>query len=262
MSSRDRLVAALVALIVIAVFGWIELVSPERSKIAGAEAKVRSANQQLESARSALSQARDAQKRYSEAYAAIVALGKAVPASYEVPALVYEIEHAADGEHVKLVSLTSGGSSGSGAGSASATATAGAKSAGFTQLPLTFTFSGSFTDLYHLLRNLQALDSYSSAAGVSVSGRLLTIQSLTLAPGAQSASGAESTTAGAKKSAGSSEEMSGTITATAYVLPVGESLTAGATASAPSGSAGSPAGAGSGATATAAGQPATIKGLP
>jgi Tfp pilus assembly protein PilO len=254
MSSRDRLVAALVALLVIAVFGWIELVSPERSKIAGAEAKVRSANQQLESARSALSQARDAQKRYSEAYAAIVALGKAVPASYEVPALVYEIEHAADGEHVKLVSLTSGGSS--------ATATAGAKSAGFTQLPLTFTFSGSFTDLYRLLRNLQALDSYSSAAGVSVSGRLLTIQSLTLAPGAQSASGAESTTAGAKKSAGSGEEMTGTITATAYVLPVGESLTAGATASAPSGSAGSPAGAGSGATATAAGQPATIKGLP
>ena len=62
-----------------------------------------------------------------------------------------------------------------------------------------------------------------------VSGRLLTVQSVKLAP---ATSGSE--TGPGKKP---SEQLSGTITATAYVLPAGQTLTGGATPAGPTGTA-------------------------
>jgi len=66
-----------------------------------------------------------------------------------------------------------------------------------------------------------------TSGGLQVSGRLLTVQSVKLAP--QTSSGASS--------GKPSERLSGTITATAYVLPAGQSLTGGATSAGPAGTA-------------------------
>jgi hypothetical protein len=61
-----------------------------------------------------------------------------------------------------------------------------------------------------------------TSGGLRVSGRLLTLQGVKLEPVADTASGES----GAQK-------LTGTITATAYVLPAAQGLTAGATASSP-----------------------------
>jgi hypothetical protein len=138
-----------------------------------------------------------------------------VPTSQEVPSLIVQLAQATNEKQVEFSSITSGGSSGS---SSSAT-----PSAGFTAMPFTFVFNGSFFDLYDLFQQLNRFTLRTSSGAVQVSGRLLTIQGVQLAP--QTSSGS------AEKSSG---RLTGTITATAYVLPASQAA-AGATDTSPTG---------------------------
>jgi hypothetical protein len=256
MSRRDKLVIVGIAALAVLAFGWLEVVSPERKKVSSANSKVEAAKQQLDSAQTELSTARSAQARYGEAYASIVRLGKAVPAQQEVPSLVYEVDQASNNRKVEFTSITTGSSASGSAPSSSSTATPGAAPTTFAQMPFTFIFNGSFADLYHLMSSLQQFDIYSPVDGVTVNGRLLSIQSINLAPETTQGIGENKQQTGAP-----GEHLTGTITATAYVLPPTQSLTAGAT---PSGPAGTPSGSG-GSTAgssSSSSSPATIKALP
>ena len=109
-------------------------------------------------------------------------LGKAVPAGQEVPSLIYQLAQASDHRDVEFNSITSGTNSGGGSSSSSATATPAAATAGFTQMPFTFVFNGSYQDLYHLFQQLNRFTTRTTAGGLQVSGRLLTIQSAKLSP--------------------------------------------------------------------------------
>ncbi|HEY1690102.1 MAG TPA: hypothetical protein VGF95_14700 [Solirubrobacteraceae bacterium] len=217
MTGRDRMVLLVLAVVAVLVLSWIKVVSPERKRASSVQEKVSTAEVALSQARSELSEAHHDQSRYSSAYASLVSLGEAVPADEEVSSLVYALDQASGKAHVEFRSIQAS----SGSSEASVTPTTEGASSGFRQLPFTFTFVGSFFDLYHLMQKLQGFTSTTSGDGVKVSGRLLTIDSVQLAP---EGSLSEST-----------ENLTGTITATAYVLPPGESLTAGATAAAPAG---------------------------
>ena len=223
MTGRDRMV--LLGLIVLAVIagGWMLVVSPERKKATSLETEVTTAQASLSTAEGELSSARAAQAQYSKAYASVVSLGKAVPASQEVPSLIFQLSHVTTQRNVDFNSIVTGSSS----ASASATASTGAvATAGFTQMPFTFEFNGGFFDLEKLFRSMTSFATYNSSGVIDVSGRLLTIQSVKLAPEATSGP----TTGPAKK-----QSLTGTITATAYVLPASQGLTAGATAASPTG---------------------------
>jgi hypothetical protein len=222
MTARDRLVATSVAVLVLLGAGWLLVVSPERKKATTLEGEASSARTQLASAETQLGSARAAQARYSSAYASIVNLGKAVPAGREVPSLVFELARASQGQHVDLSSIQYG-SGGGGSSSASGASAASSTLAGFTTMPFTFIFNGSFTDLYNLFQQLDHYAVRTASGGIKVSGRLLTIQSAKLTP--LSSGGA-----------GASTELTGQITATAYVLPAAQGLTGGATPAAPGGS--------------------------
>jgi Tfp pilus assembly protein PilO len=199
--------------------GWVLVVSPERKKAATLQNEVASASSQVASAEGQLASARAAQARYSAAYTSIVRLGKAVPPGREVPSLVYELAHASNQKHVDLSSIVYGGG-----GGATSSSTPAASLAGFTQMPFTFVFNGSYGDLYNLFKQLNRFTVRTASGGLEVSGRLLTIQSARLAP---------VTTAEAGKSG--AELLSGTITATAYVLPATQGLTGGSTPASPAG---------------------------
>ena len=221
MTARDRLVIMVVGVALALVVGWLAFVSPEQKKAAKAHKEVDSASSQLTAAESQLSDARGAQTRYASAYASIVNLGKAVPPGREVPSLIYQLAQASNQRHVEFSSIVSGTTSGSGSGGASSsTATS---LAGFTQMPFTFVFNGSFFGLYHLFHELDRFIVRKASGELDVRGRLLTIQSVKLAPIAESESAG-------KRSKGT---LMGTITATAYVLPAGQGLTGGATPGAP-----------------------------
>ena len=247
MTGRDRIVLIVFASLAVLAAVWLLAVSPERKQATKLATQVSAAQAQLATAESEVANARGAQARYSAEYASVVSLGKAVPPSQEVSSLIYQLDQASNQKQVEFNSITSGsGGAGASPASAAAPATPGAALAGFTQMPFTFIFNGSFLDLYHLFQQLNHYTLRTASGGLEVSGRLLTIQSLKLAP----VTGAEQ---GAGKAGGkSAEQLTGTISATAYVLPASQGLTGGATPASPGGGA-SPAAAGSG----AAGSPTT-----
>jgi Tfp pilus assembly protein PilO len=221
MTTRDRIVIIVLAALAVVAAAWLLAVAPEREQAAKLSAQVSAARSQLATAESGVASARSAQAGYTAAYASLVSLGKAVPTGQEVPSLIYQLEQASNQKRVEFNSITTSGGAGS---SSSASSSATAATAGFTQMPFTFTFNGSFFDLYHLFQQLNGFTLRTASGALQVSGRLLSIQSVKLAP---------ASSAGTGQSSGG--QLTGTITATAYVLPASQGLTGGATAASPAG---------------------------
>jgi Tfp pilus assembly protein PilO len=224
MTTRDRLMLVGIVALAVLLGAWFTTVSPEREKASKVTAEVQSARQQLATAESQADSAISARAQYSTAYASLVSLGQAVPASAETPALIYTLDRATHIRDVQFSSITSGST-----GSSSAGATSAAQSTGFTQQPFTFVFNGSFVDLYKLLNQLEGFTVQTPTGSLHVNGRLLTIDTVSLTPNAGEAQGSSGSS---KQKSG---QLTGTITATAYVLPAGQSALGGATPSAPGG---------------------------
>jgi hypothetical protein len=223
MTGRDRMV--LMAVIVVAILGagWMLVVAPARNQASSLSTQVTSAQAALATAEGELSKARAAQSQYAAAYSSIVTLGKAVPANKEVPSLIYQLAQATAQKNVFFSSIASSGGAGGATGSAPTAA-----AAGFTAMPFSFVFGGTFFDLEKLLRKLTDFTTRTASGALKVDGRLLTVQSVNLTP-ARSATGTST-----------NSELTGNITASAYVLPGGQTVT-GPTSPAASSGASSPA---------------------
>ena len=257
MTTRDRLVVTVIAALAAIGAAWILVVSPERKQAAKLQAQVSAASSQLAGAESEAANARQAQARYAAAYASVVALGKAVPPGEEVPSLIYELAQASNEKSVDFASIQTGSGSGTGAGGGSGTvagsAGAGGRTAasgaaggasgagGLNQMPFTFVFNGTFPSLYKLFQQLNGFTVRTTSGQLQISGRLLTIQGVKLAP---------ATGVGSARTANG--QLSGTITATAYVLPASQGLTGGASPNAPAGTTTTTASSGSGASSPSA----------
>jgi hypothetical protein len=254
MTTRDRLVVTVIAVLAVLGAAWVLVVSPERKQAAKLQAQVSAASSQLAGAQSEAANAHQAQARYAAAYASVVALGKAVPPGEEVPSLIYQLAQASAGKNVDFASIQSGSGSGAGAGGPSAAAGGAAtgtaatgtaatgsgasasRAAGLNQMPFTFVFNGTFPALYKLFQRLNGFTVRTASGQLRISGRLLTIQAVKLAP---------ATPVGSAKTANG--QLTGTITATAYVLPASQGLTGGASPGAPAAAATTTASTGSGA---------------
>ncbi len=227
MTTRDRLMLIGIVALAVLVGAWFTTVAPQREKAAKISAEVETARQQLASAESAADSAKNAQAQYSNAYASLVSLGQAVPASAETPGLIYTLDRATHSRNVNFTSITSGTSGSPSSAASAAAATAATQNTAFSQEPFTFVFNGSFVDLYKLLDQLEGFTVQTSKGALHVNGRLLTIDSVSLAPASSGS------TPGKSKS----PRLTGTISATAYVLPAGATPLGGATPSSPAGAA-------------------------
>jgi Tfp pilus assembly protein PilO len=214
MTGRDRIVIMAIVVAVALAAVWMEVVSPERKKVSQLDTQVASAQAQLANAEGDAANARSAQSRYTAAYAATVNLGKAVPPSQEVASLIDQLTQASNQKNVYFSSISDAGAGSSSSGAAGTSATSSVASAGLSQLPFTFTFEGSYFDLEHLFNQLADFTKLNASGDIEVSGRLLTIRS----------------------GKNASSNLTGSITATAYVLPAGQGLTGSATPASPTGS--------------------------
>jgi Type II secretion system (T2SS), protein M len=230
MTTRDRLMLIGIVALAVLLGAWFTTVAPERERAAKISAEVETARQQLASAESAADSAKNAQAQYSSAYASLVSLGQAVPASAETPGLIYTLDKATHSRNVDFTAITAGTSGTASSSSSAAAAAAAAQDTTFSQEPFTFVFSGSFVDLYKLLDQLEGFTVQTSSGALHVNGRLLTIDSVSLAPNSSSGSASAS-------SKSKSPRLTGTISATAYVLPAGATPLGGATPSSPAGAA-------------------------
>jgi Tfp pilus assembly protein PilO len=226
MTGRDRIVVMVVAVLAVLAAGWMLVVSPERNKASKLDAQVTAAKASLSSAEGELSSARAAQAQYASAYSSIVNLGKAVPAEEEVPSLIYQLSQATHQHNIEFASIASATTPAAAVTPVTPGATgASAAGAAFSQMPFTFIFDGGFFSLEHLFNQLTAFTARSGGGALAVRGRLLTVQSVKLAPVIESGTGAKA----------SKSTLSATITATAYRLPAGQGLTGGATPTSPAG---------------------------
>lgn len=256
MSARDRLVLMAIAVVAVLGVAWMMAIKPATKEASTIGGEVTAVRTQLSAVQGEIATAQSARQRYRASYAALATLGVAVPTSSEVPALMYTIDQAANRKKVQFTSISNGGSSGSGSGGGSAAAAAA--SVGFKQMPLTFTFNGDYKDLIKFVGQLEGFTVQGPSGTLRVSGRLLTIQSITFSAPvseASSSSSQASSSSGAKPG-----EMSWSISATAYVLPAA-SASEGAPSVGTSGGA-QPASGGAGSSASAAGTPAVVRATP
>ena len=250
MTSRDRTLITVFVSIALVAAGWFMVIQPKRNEASKLGGQVSSAQSKLDAARQQVSAGEAARSAYARNYTQLTRLGEAVPADDNVPSLIFQVQSAASAANVDFRSLAlSSGASGSGsspapsqpastpaggaaragsaAGSAPSTpATQSATAAlppgatvgpaGFPVEPFTFSFRGSF---FHLSDFLGRLERFVRAtnSNVSVSGRLMTLNAISLGPGPSGF-----------------PQITASISATTYLVPSGQGLTTGGSPSRPS----------------------------
>lgn len=264
MTGRDRLVVIVIAAALVLGGFWFLALAPKRKQASDLTAQVATQQQRLTDARGKVVAAEQAKARYESDYAAVAALGQAVPADDDVPSLIVQVDRAAQREGVSFRSLaldasgsaqqpsapapapaapsapaqatekaSGSDSSSSSSSSAAAPATpapatqaaaatlppgASVGPAGFPTMPFTFEFTGSFFRLEDFFDRVNSFTTVRRSGDVLVRGRLLALDSFDL-----------------KAAPSGFPQISASVHATAYVLPPGEGLTAGATAAGPAG---------------------------
>jgi Tfp pilus assembly protein PilO len=258
-TTRDRIVVMVVAAVAALAGFWFLVLAPKRAEVARLDGELATQQQRLQTAQAGAATATRAKADYQRNYATVATLGKAVPADDDMPSLLVQLESVSKGDHIDFESLKLAGT-GTGAATAApapaapaatgaetkdntapASDTAAAASspaasstlppgatvgtAGLGTMPFSFVFTGSYFDLQRFVGAVQALVR-PTGDNVSVRGRLLTIEGISLTPGAS----------GMKR-------IKASVSATGYIVPAGtESAAAsGATAATPdaAGSAGS-----------------------
>jgi hypothetical protein len=239
-TSRDRNVIAVVVVLVAIVAGWLIVIQPKRSEASSLGSQVSAAESKVTTERATVVQDEAARSSFASSYAELARLGEAVPADDDVPSMLYQLQNAASETHVDFRALTldaqtatatpaastsSKSSSGSPTSAAAAAASdsslppgAAVGPAGFPTENFTLTFQGNFFHLSNFFNRLEALVQVTNRR-VLVSGRLMTVNAITLGPGA-----------------GGFPTMEASVSATTYLVPAAQGLTAGATASGPAGS--------------------------
>jgi type II secretory pathway pseudopilin PulG len=223
-STRDRTILGVICLIAAVVAPWLLVISPKRAQATKLQSQISNVQSQLSSVRGQLAQGEAARAHFASSYNTMVRLGEAVPTDDNTPSLIYELQSAAQKSRIAFQGLTftpgpsTSSSSAGGAAGASLPPGVTVGPAGFPVEPFTFTFGGSF---FHLADFLGRLQSFVTATNkkVSVSGRLMALNAITLAPGSNGLSG-----------------ITATINATTYLLPASEGLLNGATPTGPAAS--------------------------
>jgi type II secretory pathway pseudopilin PulG len=243
MTARDRTVIVVVLILAALGGSWMFVISPKRDQAAKLGDQIKAAQAQLDSARTLLASNESARATFARSYSVLVRLGEAVPADDNVPSLIYQLQSAASAARVDFRDLTLNSATGGAtpapaptpppgtpgaAASASATQAAAAAlppgaavgPAGFPAEPFTFTFRGNF---FHLANFLGRVERFVVAnnKGVAVSGRLMTLNGISLGPGPQGF-----------------PQIQASIAATTFIVPAAEGILNGASASAPAASSG------------------------
>jgi Tfp pilus assembly protein PilO len=187
-TKRDRIVLAIVAALAVVGGFYMLAVKPAREEIATLDEQVMQAEQRRDSALADLNAATTAREAFRRDTATLALLGKAVPSDDGVPSLLYQVQGAAKLAGVRFDSVKVGG--GAAAAPAPAAGTPAAAETlpgtapgpeGLSTLPLEIRFEGSFFDLERFLSKVHRFARLSGER-VDISGRLLTIEGVTLTP--------------------------------------------------------------------------------
>jgi len=218
---KNKRVVVAAALVGLAAAYWFLVLAPKRDEIVKLDAGIAAKQTELAAAQATLATYRKARDGYSGNYSTMVRLGKAVPEQDDTRSLLVQLDDAASTSGIDFRSMAVGGPSGAApvAGPAAGAVVPGAVvgTAGFSVMPLTFSFRGNFFNMSKFFSRLERFVTVGESK-INVTGRLLRVESVTLKPD----------TLGFPN-------LRAEIGATSYLTPDAEGLTAGATAAGPAG---------------------------
>jgi hypothetical protein len=198
MSSTNRMIAAMLAVVVLGAAFWMMLLSPKREEAKKLGAEVERLEASLALHQGEVAEAEAARDEFPTQYQRLVVLGKAVPGDDDIASLLVQlnrIANRADGSF-REIQLTSG----SGGGEPAPAPAAGAEgstasptevaaslmplgatigSAGLAVMPYEVTFDGNFFKVADFIKGLDVLVN-TNEDGVVVDGRLVTIDGFSL----------------------------------------------------------------------------------
>jgi Tfp pilus assembly protein PilO len=251
-SDRDRkILLMLVPVLAVAAF-WFLVLAPKRQESAAVGEQLAQVEAARDTAKAQASQVAGSKEAFSRDYAAVIRLGKSVPAKVDMPSLLVQLDDAAKGTGIDFVSIQTGDRSAapaatasaasgsgpnapgappaqSGAGKAAqaagnataASAPAGAPGAattgapeGLESVPLDFEFTGSFFDLADFFHEMKRFVRVANDK-VVVNGRLITVDSFSFDAGQ------------------TFPHLKAAVHATVYLAPKSEGATAGASPQGP-----------------------------
>ena len=217
---KNKLVVVALALAGLAAAYWFLVLAPKRAEVVKLDADIAAKETELSSAQATLATYRKARDGYAGNYSTVVRLGKAVPAQDDTRSLLVQLDDAAGTSGVDFRSMSVEGSSASPSDASSGTVVPGAVvgTAGFSVMPLTFSFRGNFFNMSKFFSRLERFVTVDNSK-INVTGRLLRVESVTLKPD----------TLGFPN-------LRAEIGASSYLTPDAQGLTAGATAAGPTGS--------------------------
>jgi hypothetical protein len=186
--SPKILIPVVAAVAAVAAFYFL-LLSPKREEATQLDTDIATKQSQLEQSRSLAAAYEKARANYKVNYTTLTRLGKAVPGDDDVRSLLVQLNDAAKRSKVDFHTINVGGGSstsdadkaGSGTGLAPAPGTVPVGSAGFSAMPFSFGFEGSFFRLSDFFNRLEDFVTVTNK-DVSVSGRLLLLGSISVAP--------------------------------------------------------------------------------
>jgi Pilus assembly protein, PilO len=185
----QTLLVSLVAAVAVLFGYWHFVLQSKRDQAAALETDIATHQASLQQAEATVAQYAKERDSYKVNYSTLVRLGKALPADDDVRSLLVQLSDTAHKTGVDFRSISVGGGSGDGAPAATISGSSnstppGATSlgAGISQLPFSFSFNGRFANLGGFLSQLER-EVRVQEDKVAVTGRLLRIDSIQLAPG-------------------------------------------------------------------------------
>lgn len=225
MSRRNSMLLAGVVVVAAVAAYWMLVLTPRHEQAAKLSASIAAKQTDLKKAQADLAAYQQARSGYKANYSLVARLGKAVPADDDVRSLLVQVNSAASESKVDFRTISVGGgvapdptAATKGATTPVAPAPPGATivgTAGFSQMPFTFSFKGSYFGLGKFMRRLDRFVAVKQQ-GMDVTGRLMVLDKISLLPDATGF-----------------PNMRAQISATTFLLPATQGLTAGATAAGP-----------------------------
>jgi hypothetical protein len=184
--SPKILIPAVLAIAAVAAF-WFLALTPKREEATRLDGEITTKQSQLDQSRALLVSYEKAKANYRTNYKTFTRLGKAVPPDDDVRSLLVQLDDAAARSKVDFHSITIGGSSTGAATTSSPSGLAPAPgavpvgSAGFSAMPFTFGFNGSFFRLSDFFDRVEDFVTVTNGK-LDVTGRLLLVGSISVTP--------------------------------------------------------------------------------
>lgn len=126
LTDRDRKVLIFVVPVLVILAYWMLLLSPQRQAADKAADEVATQQGRRDTAQARLDAARNAKGDFSADYTQIVRLGKAIPATVDMPSLIVQLDGAAQGTGIRFTKIKTGERVDSAAGATATPSPAGA----------------------------------------------------------------------------------------------------------------------------------------